>query len=162
MLVLIVGLLLGLVFLLGGLTAAADRLRSGLRSMRLRRHGTTITAEVLKSTKRSDEGRGKGVLVTGHWEWGSNSYRKQFTVSDRWWMANGGLTIPVRVDPDRPQRAAVDVSSRSPVWTLLIAAAFIVMAVVGVVFLFQSAITACDSAELDILKPLCESVRIPT
>ncbi len=44
-----VGLFLGLVFLLAGTSGALSRLREGLRSMRIRRRGMNIDAEILRS-----------------------------------------------------------------------------------------------------------------
>jgi hypothetical protein len=156
MLVLLVGAFVGLVFLLGGISGSATRIRSGLRSMRLRNRGTTVDAEVLTSVNRSEE---KGVAITGHWTWGQESYKRQFIVSDRWWMVNGGLTIPVRLDPNRPRVAEIDEGGRGPMLSIALGVAFGVMAVVGAAFLFRAAGAACDTAGLDFLDTICERIE---
>ncbi len=159
MLALLIGSFLGLVFLFGGISGAAARIRSGWRSMRLRGRWTTVQAEVLKSTVRSADGSGRGVAVIAQWSWGQATYKKEFIVPEKWWMVNGGLSVPVRVNPDKPRRAHIEEAERSPVRALLLATGFCVMAIVGVVFLIQSAATACDSPELEFLGPICQRVE---
>ncbi len=161
MLVLLVGLLLGLVFLLGGLSGALSRARRGMQSMRMRRRGVTVDAEVLsRRTLHGTAGDARSAfLVTGQWLWGQAQYQGEFTVPEHWWEGRGGLRIPVRIDPRKPHVAVVESGSRSPAWELLFALVWFVMAVVGVFFLFRSMTVACDQVRYDSLEPICESLR---
>jgi hypothetical protein len=161
MLVLLIGVFLGLVFLLAGTSGAVSRFRGGRRTMRLRRRGVTVPAEVLSRQPVSDE-RGDAVsacVITGQWEWGHESYKGRFTVSTSWWEEHAGISIPVRIDPNRPHIAEIPLESGSPVGKMLIGVAFLVMAVVGIGFLARSATVACDQAQYGFLEPICESVR---
>ena len=161
MLVLLVGLFLGLTFLLGGLSGAVGRVRLGLQSRRMRRRGVTVDAEVLSrrtlSGNRGDAG--SGFLVTGQWLWGQAQYQGEFTVPEHWWEGRGGLKIPVRIDPKRPHLAVVESGSINPVRELLSAFVWFAMAVVGLFFLFRSVTVACGQVRYDSLEPICESLR---
>lgn len=161
MLVLLIGLFLGLVFLLGGLSGASSRVRLGMQRMRMRRRGVTVDAEVLsRRTLSGNAGNARsGFLVTGQWLWGQAQYQGEFTVPEHWWEGRGGLTIPVRIDPKKPHLAVVESGSRNPVWELLFALVWFVMAVVGLFFLFRSVTVACDQVRYDTLEPICESLR---
>ena len=157
----LVGLFLGLVFLLAGTSGALSRLREGLRSMRIRRRGMNIDAEILRSqpltTGRSHEPA--AVLISGQWEWGEELYKGEFTVPGRWWEERDGASIAVRVDPNRPHVAEVAGESPSHVWAIALAVGWLIMAIVGAVFLFRSAAYACDPVQFDFLEPMCQSVR---
>ncbi len=161
MLVLLVGLFLGLTFLLGGLSGAFSRVRLGLQSRRMRRRGVTVDAEVLsRRTLSGNQGdAGSGFLVTGQWLWGQAQYQGEFTVPEHWWEGRGGLKIPVRIDPRRPHLAVVESGSRNPVWELLFALVWFVMAVVGLFFLSRTVAVACDQVRYESLEPICESLR---
>lgn len=161
MLVLLIGLFLGLVFLLAGTSGAVSRFRAGRRTMRLRRRGVTVQAEVLSRQPVSDE-RGdadSACVITGQWEWGHQSYKGRFTVPTSWWEEHAGISIPLRIDPNRPHVAEIPLESGSPAGKMLIAVAFLIMAVVGIGFLARSAAVACDYARYDYLEPFCESVQ---
>jgi hypothetical protein len=161
MLVLLIGLFLGLVFLLAGTSGAVSRFRTGRRTMRLHRRGVTVQAEVLSRRPVSDErgDAGSACVITGQWDWAHKSYKGQFTVPMSWWEEHAGISIPLRIDPNRPHIAEIPLGSGSPVGTMLLAVAFLIMAVVGIGFLAGSASVACDQAQYDFLEPFCESVR---
>ena len=161
MLVFLIGLFLGLVFLLAGLSGASSRVRLWMQRMRMRRRGVTVEAEVLSRRTLSgiaSDAR-SGFLVTGQWLWGQTQYQGEFTVPEHWWEGRGGLRIPVRIDPKKPHRAVVESGSRNPVWDLLFALVWFVMAVVGLFFLLRSVSVACDQVRFDALEPICESLR---
>ncbi len=161
MLVLLIGLFLGLVFLLGGLSAALSRLRLGMQSIRMQRRGVTVDAEVLSRrmlASKAGDAR-SSFLVTGQWLWGQEQYQGEFTVPEQWWEGRGGLRIPVRIDPSKPHVAVVASGSRKPIWELLVALVWLVMAAVGLFFLFKSMTVACDQVRYDSLEPICESLR---
>lgn len=98
-------------------------------------------------------------LIAGQWLWGRAQYQGEFTVPEPWWEGRGGLKIPVRIDPKKPQVAEIETGSRNPVWELLFALVWIAMAVVGLFFLFRSVAVACDQVRYDSLEPICESLR---
>lgn len=161
MLVLLIGLFLGLVFLLAGTSGAVSRFRAGRRTMRLRRRGVTVPAEVLSRQAVSVE-RGDAVpacVITGQWEWGHQSYKGRFTVPTSWWEEHAGISVPVRIDPNRPQVAEIPLESENLTGKMLMAVAFLIMAVVGIGFLARSATVACSEAQYAFLEPFCESVR---
>jgi hypothetical protein len=159
MTVLIGGLLLGLVFLLTGLSGAFGRLRLGMQSLLLRRRGVNLQAEIL-SRRRADNDSATSQLITGQWLWGEAEYKEDFTVPDQWLAERGGtLTIPVRIDPMRPHVAVIEPGSRHPALDLLIAVVWLIMAAVGVFFLLRTVPIACDYAQYDeMVRPLCEAV----
>ena len=157
MLVLLVGMTVGLVFLLGGLTGAATRLHTGRRSLRIQRSGVTVDAEVL--SRRGSDDRRSAYAVTGQWRWGQANYTGEFTIPMRWWEDLGGMSIPIRIDPNRPQVAEILDGDGNPTLTLALGVAFIVMAVIGLVFLASSLTVACDQAVYELLEPLCEPFR---
>ncbi len=157
----LVGLFLGLVFLMAGASGALSRLQVGLRSMRIRRRGTIIDAEILRSQPLTT-GRGgtpSAVLIAGQWKWGEKHYQGEFTVPGRWWEEREGVSIAVRVDPNRPHIAEVAGESPSNVWAIALAVSWLIMAIVGAVFLFRSAGYACDPVQYDFLEPMCQSVH---
>jgi hypothetical protein len=160
MLVLLVGLFLGLVFLLGGLSGAVSRIQMGLQTMRMRRRGITVDAEVLSRRMLADKAGDapSEFLVTGQWLWGEAQYQGEFTVPERWWESSGGLSS-VRIDPKRPHLAVVESGLINPVRELLLASVWFIMAVVGLFFLFRSVTVACDQVRYDSLEPICESLR---
>ncbi len=160
MLVLFVGLLLGLVFFLGGLSGAATRFRRAFQALRFRRSGVRLDAEIL--ARRAAERRPtKDQVVTGQWVWGERNYRDEFTVPETWLAERGGtLTMPVRIDPDRPHRAVVeDDPSSSPFLDLVVALVWVAMAAVGVLFLVAAWPAACSQPDFDeLLQPICDAL----
>jgi hypothetical protein len=68
----LVGLFLGLVFLLAGASGAVSRIQVGLRSMRISRRGMNIDAEILRSQPLTigPSGAPSAVLIAGQWELG--------------------------------------------------------------------------------------------
>jgi hypothetical protein len=159
MLVLLIGLFLGLVFLLAGASGAITRFRAGWRTMRLRRRGVTVQAEVLSRRSEDRDDGAAACVITGQWEWGNQSYKGRFTVPTSWSQEHAGISIPVRIDPNRPHIAEIPLESGSPAGKMLIAVAFLIMAVVGIGFLARSATVACDQDEYDFLEPICQSVQ---
>ena len=77
---------------------------------------------------------------------------------DSWWDEEGGTSIPVRIDPDRPQNAEIGEDWGYPGLTLLLATAFFVMAGVGLFFLVRSVSGACNPVQFDLIEPVCEYV----
>ena len=69
------------------------------------------------------------------------------------------VSIAVRVDPNRPHVVELVGESPSHVWAIALAVGWLIMAVVGAVFLFRSAGYACDPIQYDFLEPMCQSVR---
>jgi len=157
----LVGLFLGLVFLLGGLSGAATRLRTGLRSLRIQRRGMNVDAEILRSQPLTTGRRGSpsAVLIAGQWQWGQQRYKGEFTVPGQWWEERQGTSIAVRIDPNRPEVAEVSGEKPSHVWAIALAVGWLIMAVVGAAFLVKSGTYACDLVEFDSLEPICQSVR---
>ncbi len=156
-----VGLFLGLTFLLGGLSGAMSRIQLGMQSMRMRRRGVTVGAEVLSRRMLSDKtgDAPSAFLVTGQWLWGEVHYQGEFTVPERWWASSGGLRIDVRIDPKRPHVAVVEFGSKSPARELVLASVWFAMAVAGLFFLFRSVTVACGEVRHDSLEPMCEVLR---
>ncbi len=156
----LVGSFLGLVFLLGGISGATSRIRLALHSRRLRRHGVTVEAEVLRSRALSDNRRDapSAVFIVGQWPWKQAYYKGEFTVPARWWKERAGTSIAVRIDPNRPQFASIEHGSTNHGWKALLVLAWIVMAVVGLAFLFRTVAFACDQVQYDFIEPVCQSL----
>lgn len=152
-----VGLFLGLVFLLAGLTGTWTRCRTGIRSLRIRRFGTNVDAEVLRSspTRTSRSGDPAEFLVAAQWEWSGLRYRREFTVPDSWRDERSGTSLAIRIDPNRPDLAELRDEVPSPSWEIVLAIGWLIMAVVGVFFLVRSAGSACDPLQHALLEPLC-------
>lgn len=157
----LLGLFLGLVFVLGGTSGAMSRLRLGLQSIRIRRRGMNIDAEILRSQPIGDRrgDRPSAVLIAGQWQWGEENYKGEFTVPGRWWDERQGTSIAVRIDPNRPHVAQVSGETPSPVWAMALAVGWLIMAVVGLLFLYRSATVACNPVQYDLLEQACQSVR---
>lgn len=155
------GLLLGLVFLLGGTSGAMNHFRLGMQSMRINRRGTNVEAEILRSQPIGAVGGDtpSAVLIAGQWQWGGERFNGEFTVPGDWWDERHGSSIAVRIDPNRPHIAEVKGESQSPVWPLVLSAVWLIMAVVGAFFLYRSGAVACDPVQFDILEPVCLWVR---
>lgn len=151
------GFFLGLVFLLAGLSGATSRVRTGNRWRRLKQRGVTVDAEVLSRVPA--EGDTDGCTITTRWEYENDSYRGEFTVPEEWWERHGGTSIRVRIDSAKPGVAEIALQAKSPTWTLAVAIIWIVMAVVGALFLFRSVTMGCDQSQFGFLEPVCESVR---
>lgn len=158
--VFMVGLFLGLVFLLAGLTGAWSRYRSGMRSLRIRRSGANVEAEILRSSPLDTNRRGAptAVLVAGQWEWNSQRYRGEFTVPGSWWDERSGTSIAVRIDPNRPELAELRDEVPSPSWAIVLAIGWLIMAAAGAFFLIRSTVGACDPVQNPLLEPLCQSI----
>ncbi len=138
-----------------------SRIQVGLRSMRISRRGMNIDAEILRSQPLTigPSGAPSAVLIAGQWELGEERYKGEFTVPGRWWEERQGVSIAVRVDPNRPHVVELVGESPSHVWAIALAVGWLIMAVVGAVFLFRSAGYACDPIQYDFLEPMCQSVR---
>ena len=152
------GLLLGLVFFLGGTSGAMNRFRLGLQSRRISRYGTNVHAEILRSQPIGASRRGipSEVLIAGQWQWGKERFNGEFTVPGRWWEDRKGTSIAVRIDPNRPHIAEVIGESPNSTWVLALAIGWLIMAVVGAFFLYRSATVACDPVQFDVLEPVCQ------
>lgn len=154
MLVVLGGSFLGVVFFFGGISGAFNRLRQGMRTVRLRKRGVTVDAEVLSRRDLPETGP-DGFAVTAQWTWGGKNYTGDFQVSNRWWEDHGGTSIPIRINPDRPRTSTVAHGTGRAVGKLLVGTAFLIMAVVGLGFLFRSLTVACDQTQLDFLGSVC-------
>lgn len=155
-----VGLSLGLVFFLAGVSGAWSRYRTGMRSLRIRRGGANVEAEILRSAPMETNRRGAptAVLVAGQWEWNSQRYRGEFKVPGSWWDERSGTSIAVRIDPNRPEVAELRDQVPTPSWAIVLTIGWLIMAAVGVFFLVRSAGAACDPVQHALLEPLCRSL----
>lgn len=154
------GMFLGLVFFLAGLTGAWNRLNTGMRSLRIKRNGTNLQAEILRSHPLSHKRSGTptAVLVAGQWEWGSQRYRGEFTVPGRWWEERDGTALAVRIDPNRPDIAELPGEIPNPSWAVVLAIGWLIMGAAGAFFLVRSASIACDPIQHALLEPICQAL----
>lgn len=154
------GLLIGLIFLLAGVTGAWTRFNTGRRSLRIKRNGMNLQAEILRSQPMSHKRNGvpSAVLVAGQWEWGSQRYRGEFRVPGRWWEERDGTGIAVRIDPNRPDVAELPGEIPNSSWAIVLAVGWLIMAAVGGFFLARSASIACDPIQHALLEPICDAL----
>jgi hypothetical protein len=155
-----IGLSLGLVFFFAGISGAWSRFLTGLRSLRIRRNGTNLDAEILRSRplRMNRKGIPTAVLIAGHWEWNGQRHTGDFTVPGRWWDQRKGTSIRVRIDPNRPGVAELVDELPNPSWAIVLAVGWLIMAAVGAFFLFRSATGACDPVQYALLEPLCQTL----
>lgn len=155
-----VGLSLGLVFFFAGISGAWSRFHTGLRSLRIRRNGMNLDAEILRTQplRTNRKGAPTSVLVAGQWEWNGRGHTGEFTVPGRWWDEHQGTSIRVRIDPNRPGVAELADESPNPSWAILLAVGWLIMAAVGALFLLRSATVACDPVQHQLLGPLCQTL----
>jgi len=154
------GLVVGLIFFLGGIGWLINGIRDIWRWLRTRRGGVVVEAQILDRQATHDNSDAPPTYYgTLRWLYGSGEHTSELQIPERWYQSPEGEPVPIRIHPDRPAKATIEHWSANPAWKLLGVIFGMVALFVGLALLGFATSEACNPVQYDVFTPACDFLR---